>query len=157
MQSDITAAISNAVFIVTVRDGDIINGMTAAWVTQVSFKPPMVGVAIAETRYTYELIRKSGFFCVNALPKDSIEIAKRFGLKSGRKTDKFQGVEYISAIKGSPVVKEAFAYAECSLSGVCKTGDHDFMFGVVEDIGILKKDAEPLIFKWNDFFGKKEE
>lgn len=155
MQSDITAAISNAVFIITARDGDIINGMTAAWVTQVSFKPPMIGVAIAEARYTHELIKKSGFFCINALSKNSMELAKRFGFKSGRKVNKFDGVEYTSALKGSPVIKEAFAYLECSLSSICKTGDHDFMVGTVEDIGIQDKDAEPLIFKWNDFFGKR--
>ncbi len=155
MQELITRSVTNGVYVVTVRKGDQINGMTAAWVTQVSFKPPMITVAIAPPRYTHGLIQDSGYFCLNALPEDAMEVAKHFGFKSGRKTDKFKGVKYSNALKGSPILEDAFAYLECQVVSTCEAGDHTLFNGEIIDSGELKPGARPLVFRWNDFFGKK--
>ncbi len=155
MQELISKTISTGVYVITVRKGDIINGMTAAWVTQVSFKPHMLTVAIAPSRYTHGLIQESGYFCVNALPDNAAELAKHFGFKSGRKTDKFKGVNYTNAMKGSPILEDAYAYLECHLVSTCEAGDHTLFNGAVIDSGELKPEAKPLIFRWSDFFGKR--
>jgi len=154
-QKLITRAIPTGVHVVTVRTKDKINGMTAAWVTQVSFKPAMIAVAIAEPRYTHGLIKESGYFCINALPKEAMDLAKHFGYKSGRKKDKFKGIKYTNALKGSPVIEGAYAYVECELENVYSAGDHDLFIGTVVDVAELIEDADPLIFHWDDFFGKK--
>jgi flavin reductase (DIM6/NTAB) family NADH-FMN oxidoreductase RutF len=156
MQELITKTVPTGVSIVTVRSGDKINGMTAAWVTQVSFKPPMIAVSIAPQRYTHGLIKESGCFCINALPVESMDVAKHFGFKSGRKTDKFKGVSYTDALKGSPVLESAYAYAECEVVHTYEAGDHTLFIGSVIDSAQLKEGASPLIFRWNDFFGKKQ-
>ncbi len=155
MQDFITKAIPTGVYIITVRKGDTINGMTAAWVTQVSFKPPLLAVAIAPPRYTYGLIKDSGYFCINTIPVDAMDLAKHFGFKSGRKTNKFKGYTYTNALKGSPVLDQASAYIECELQSTCEAGDHTLFIGSIVDHAVLREDAEPLIFKWSDFFGKK--
>jgi flavin reductase (DIM6/NTAB) family NADH-FMN oxidoreductase RutF len=36
--------------------------MAAAWVTPVSYIPPRVGVAISPERFTYNIVKNSGFF-----------------------------------------------------------------------------------------------
>jgi len=155
MQKTITRAVPTGVWVVTARSGDKINGMTAAWATQVSFKPRLVAVSIAPPRFTYSLINESGYFCLNLLSEDQIELANHFGFKSGRKVDKFKGVDYENGPKGSPILKDAVAYVECELKDTFKTGDHDLFVGEVIDAAELKKDARPLIFRWEDFFGKK--
>ncbi len=155
MQDFITRAVPTGVYVVTVRKGDIINGMTAAWVTQVSFKPPLIAVAVAPPRFTHDLIKDSGYFCINTIPEDGKKIAKHFGFKSGRKTDKFKGYTYTNALKGSPVLEQACAYIECELQSTCEAGDHTLFIGSIVDHALLKEDTDPLIFKWNDFFGKK--
>ncbi len=155
MQELISRALPQGVFVVTVRNGEEINGMTAAWVSQVSFKPALVAVAIAPPRHTFGMIEEAGIFCVNALPKDAFELAKHFGFKSGRKTDKFKGIEYSTALKGSPVLKAAYAYLECSVVSKCEAGDHVLFIGEVVDGNELDPEAEPMIFRWNDFFGGK--
>ncbi len=155
MQKTITVAVPTGVWVVTVRAGEKVNGMTAAWATQVSFKPRLVAVAIAPSRFTHSLIKESGYFCLNLLSKDQIELANHFGFKSGRKTDKFKGVDYENAPKGSPILKEAAAYVECELRDTFTTGDHDLFVGEVLDAAELRPGAEPLIFRWEDFFGKK--
>jgi flavin reductase (DIM6/NTAB) family NADH-FMN oxidoreductase RutF len=155
MQELITKTVPTGISVVTVRSGDKINGMTAAWVTQVSFKPAMIAVSIAPQRYTHGLIEKSGYFCINALPVESKDLAKHFGLKSGRKTDKFKGMRYTNALKGSPVLESAYAYVECEVVHAYEAGDHTLFIGTIIDSAELKENANPLIFRWNDFFGKK--
>jgi len=155
MQELITKTVPTGVSVVTVRSGDKINGMTAAWVTQVSFKPAMIAVSIAPQRYTHGLIKESGYFCINALPVESIDMAKHFGFKSGLKTDKFKGMRYKNALKGSPVLESAYAYVECEVVHAHEAGDHTLFIGTIIDSAELKENANPLIFRWNDFFGKK--
>jgi flavin reductase (DIM6/NTAB) family NADH-FMN oxidoreductase RutF len=155
MQELITKTVPTGVSVVTVRSGDKINGMTAAWITQVSFKPAMIAVSIAPQRYTHGLIEKSGYFCINALPVESKDVAKHFGFKSGRKTDKFKGMRYTNALKGSPVLESAYAYIECEVVHTYEAGDHTLFIGKIIDSAELKENANPLILKWNDFFGKK--
>lgn len=153
MKKLVSRAVPQGVFVITAKAGDRINGMTAAWVSQVSFNPLLVGVAIAPARYTHGLIEEGGLFCVNALPKGAVELAKAFGFKSGRKVDKFQGVEHFPAANGTPVLKAAYAYLECKMASRCETGDHTFFLGEVVDGRELDPQAEPLIFRWDDFFG----
>ena len=155
MQELITKTVPTGVSVVTVRSGDKVNGMTAAWVTQVSFKPAMIAVSIAPQRYTHGLIKESGYFCINALPVESKDVAKHFGFKSGRKTDKFKGMRYTNSLKGSPVLESAYAYVECEVVHTYEAGDHTLFIGSVIDSVELKDGANPLIFRWNDFFGKK--
>jgi len=152
MQELLSNVISTGVYIITVRSGERINGMTAAWVTQVSFKPKLVVVSIAPARYTHSLIQESGFFCINTLSEDDVELAKKFGFVSGRNEDKFKGINYTNALKGSPIIEGVKAYVECEVVSSVDAGDHTLFIGQVVDAAILKEDSEPLIFKWKKFF-----
>lgn len=156
MQSSLTKAIPTGVFVVTVRSGDTMNGMTAAWVTQVSFRPPMIAVAIAKERFTHELVTGAGSFCLNTLPSGAEDLGRHFGYKSGRKHDKLKGIEHNVSLKGHPVLKAACACVECEVEKTCEAGDHTIFIGKVTDCAILDEKAAPLVFSWHDFFGKKE-
>ncbi|MGC9110174.1 MAG: flavin reductase family protein [Caldimicrobium sp.] len=156
LQRVISNYITQGVFVVTAQADGKINGMTAAWVSQVSFKPRLLAVAIAPQRYTYELIEKSKVFCINVLSEDQIELAKHFGFQSGRKINKFETVPFKYALKGSPVILSAIAYFECEVTHMYETGDHIMVVGEVGDYEVLRPAAKPLIFKWEDYFGGVE-
>ncbi len=156
LQRTISQYIPQGVFVITVRHGEKINGMTAAWVSQVSFRPRLLAVAIAPERYTYKLLKESGVFCVNVLGEDQIDLARHFGFKSGSEVDKFAGVPYLNALKGSPVLKSAIAYFECTVVSTCETGDHVLFVGEVGDYAVQVEGAKPLIFRWDDYFGGVE-
>lgn len=72
------------VYIIGVKAGERTNGMTAAWVTQVSMIPPMICVSINKRHFTAELIDKAGCFSVSVLSEDCYELAVRCGFGSGR-------------------------------------------------------------------------
>jgi flavin reductase (DIM6/NTAB) family NADH-FMN oxidoreductase RutF len=152
MQDIVTKAISHGIYVITVRTKEKINGMTAAWVSQVSLNPIMLMVSIAPARHTHDLIKESGYFAINTMSEDQKNLVRHFGFKSGRKVDKFEGLSYFDAPKGSPVLKEALAFFECRLADTFKAGDHTLFIGEVFTAKLLKDDKKPLIFHWEDYF-----
>jgi flavin reductase (DIM6/NTAB) family NADH-FMN oxidoreductase RutF len=152
MQEVAFAALVHGVYVVTTRVGDKVNGMTAAWVSQVSLKPLLVMVSIAPPRYSHTLIRESGIFAINVLARDQVELGKRFGYKSGRKIDKFAGLDTISAGSGAPVLPQAYAYLDLKLVHTFAAGDHTLFVGEVMEAKVLHPQSQPLIFKKTDFF-----
>jgi flavin reductase (DIM6/NTAB) family NADH-FMN oxidoreductase RutF len=152
MQDLAFAALVHGVYVVTTRLGDKVNGMTAAWVSQVSIKPLMVMAAIAPPRYSHDLIQESGCFAINVLADGQVELGKRFGFKSGRQIDKFAGLEWTPAITGAPILPQAYAYLDLKLAHSFTAGDHTLFVGEVVAAKILHPDRHPLIFNKNDFF-----
>ncbi len=152
MQDIVTKAITHGVYIVTTRTRERVNGMTAAWASQVSMNPLMLMVSVAPARYTHGLIKESGYFAINVLAEGQEGIAQSFGFRSGRKHDKFQNVPYFDALNGSPVLQDAMAYFECKLINDFTAGDHSLFIGQVVEAKLLKSDQQALIFRWDDYF-----
>lgn len=152
MQEIVTKGITHGVYIVTVRTKERMNGMTAAWISQVSMNPAMLMVSVAPARYTHSLIKESGYFAINVLSEGQEGLAQSFGFRSGRKHDKFQNVPYFDAVNGSPVLKDAMAFFECKLADAFTAGDHSLFIGTIVEAKLLKSDQQPLVFRWDDYF-----
>lgn len=152
MQEIVSKAISHGVYIITVRVKEKVNGMTAAWVSQVSFQPLLLMASIAPERFSYDLIKQAGYFAVNTIDEDLENYAATFGFRSGRDSDKFQGVSYSEAPNGSPILEGAVAFCECKVIDTFPAGDHTLFIGEVVAGKLLKKSSEPLIFRWEDYF-----
>ncbi len=146
------SSLVQGVYVVTTRLDDKVNGMTAAWVSQVSFKPLLVMVSIAPPRYSHDLIKGSGIFAINVLASDQTDLGKRFGYKSGRKVDKFAGLDYTTGVTGAPLLPQAYAYLELKLVDTFPAGDHDLFVGEVVAAKILHPEARPLVFTKSEFF-----
>jgi flavin reductase (DIM6/NTAB) family NADH-FMN oxidoreductase RutF len=152
MQEVAFKALVHGVYVVTTRLGEKINGMTAAWLAQVSLNPLLVMVSIAPSRYSHTLIKESGIFAINVLTGEQVELAKRFGYKSGRKIDKFAGLDYLAAGSGAPILPQAYAYLDLKLVHTYTAGDHTLFVGEVTEAKILHPQSQPLIFKKSDYF-----
>lgn len=144
--------ITNGVFIITTKCGNKVNGMTAAWVTRVSFTPPMVSVSIGKTRFSHNLIKEGGVFAVNILKEGQVDIGKHFGFQSGRNVDKFANIPFDTKATGSPILKDIAGYLDCKVVSSCDAGDHTIFVGEVLDAW-ADKDAKPLVYHTKDFFG----
>ena len=121
------------------REGD--HAMTANWLTQVSFEPEIVAIAIEKGSLTRELIEEGGAFAVSILKSGQKEVAGRFAKadKSGMKSG-----EFVAKKTGAPVFRDAAAYLDCRVVDRKEIGDHVVFFGEVADSGILDERAEPL-------------
>lgn len=125
------------VVIVGVKSAGVQNGMTAAWITQVSYEPCLVAVAIAPLRYTHSLIKASQAFALSILKRGQEDIARDLGHRSGAAGPKLDKLPLISRVTGSPILADAGAYIDCRLLEARKTGDHTLIIGEVVDQGVL--------------------
>jgi flavin reductase (DIM6/NTAB) family NADH-FMN oxidoreductase RutF len=152
MQAIAFDALVHGVYVVTTLLSDVVNGMTASWVSQVSLKPLLVMVSMAPSRYSHDLLKKSGVFAINVLDRGQADLGKRFGFKSGRQVDKFAGLEWTTAATGAPILPQAYAYLDLKLKETFPAGDHTLLVGEVVAAKILHPQAQPLVFKKSDFF-----
>ena len=152
MQNIAFDALVHGVYVITTRLGEKVNGMTASWVAQVSLKPLLLMVSIAPPRYTHDLIMGSGIFAVNVLKAGQVDLGKRFGFQSGRKVDKFAGLEYEAAVTGAPILPQAYAYFDLKLVTTVPAGDQNLFLGEVAQAKIMDPAARPLVFQKGDFF-----
>lgn len=143
--------IQSPVTIITTKYKEEANGMTAAWVAQVSYNPTLVIVSIAPERYTHQLIQLSKIFAINLLSQDQIKLAKYFGTKSGKNTDKFQAIKYTTKASGAPILDEIYGYIDCKVLSGSRIGDHTVFTGQVLQTEIFPT-KKPLIFKSKDYF-----
>lgn len=131
--------------IVTMNVDGKMNGITIAWLTRVSWDPPMVAISVGKARYSHELLLKSQGFAVCIMGEKGRKAAEYFGTVSGRNTNKFEKFKYQISKKGYPIPEGTIAYLECRIIGKCDAGDHTIFIGLVENQKILEND-KPLIF-----------
>lgn len=120
------------IVLITSNHGGVANVMTAAWSAPTSFEPPLINISIGITRFTHDLILKSGEFAINILADDQMELAVFCGNVSGRETNKFE--EQNISIRNAklidvPLINDCAANIECKVREKFQTGDHTVFAG----------------------------
>jgi len=129
------------VVLITSHYKDRTNVMTAAWVTPLSFRPPLVGVAIHPTRFTHDLIKKSEQFAINVPGISLLEAVEICGTYSGKDVDKFAkaGLTPVDALEVDvPLIEECLGHIECVLVDAFTTGDHTLFVGQVVAASVVE-------------------
>ena len=152
MQEAVFKSLTNGVYVVTVNANGESNGVTTPWVTQLSYEPPLVMVAISPVRKCQEMITNSGQFAVNVLGANQVELASRFGFTTGRAVDKFEGISTQPTPATTPLRADAFAYIDCDLVETLSVGDHSLFIGQVVGAELLDPAGAPLVFNPDDYF-----
>ncbi len=120
--------------ITTKRPDGGFNVMTASWIAPLSRNPPLIMVAIAPTRFTYECLKHHDEFTVSVVHPDMRDLAWYCGTTTGRKVDKVRErqIELHPLSKVAvPGVKNALAIIGCKLWRDYEGGDHRIIVGEV--------------------------
>jgi len=111
-------------YAVTVKHGGEEHGMTANWVVQTSFEPPMVAVAVENTSRTIELIRDARHFTINLFLQGQRELAAKLGRSSASARQKLRGIKTKPApVSGAPILADALGWVECRVVATLPSGD----------------------------------
>jgi flavin reductase (DIM6/NTAB) family NADH-FMN oxidoreductase RutF len=118
-----------------------------------SSRPPLVGVGIARSRFSFDLIQKSGEYIANVVDEKLMEAVHVCGESSGRDADKFQ-LAKLTPVKGlkvnAPLVEESPMSLECKVTKEVEAGDHVWFIAEVLAAHVREdydwKDG--LLFKW---------
>lgn len=107
--------------------GNRANIMPIGWIMCCSFEPPMIAIAVGNTRFTHELLARSRKFVLAFAGDGQAELVRRAGRTSGRDTDKFAAFQIPhedGPLTGCPMLSEAAFNLECEVQDTLTTGDH---------------------------------
>ncbi|HJR43102.1 MAG TPA: flavin reductase family protein [Gemmatimonadaceae bacterium] len=134
-----------------VRRGDEDHAMTVNWLTQVSFEPPMLAVAVESESHSLELLRAARAFAISILPTGSRQLAGRLGKSSATTPRKLEGVAHRPGpTTGAPILDEATGWLECRIVAEQPAGDHVVVIGEVVEAGTVRE-ADTLTLKETGF------
>jgi len=133
--------IGYGMYLISSRKGDRFNAQTANTVFQITSEPPTIAVSINKQNLTHEFIQDSKVFTVTVLCQDTpLPFIGRFGFKSGRDSDKLEGVKYRIGKTRAPVVTEnAVAILEAEVIQQADVGTHTVFIGKVVNAEIVEE------------------
>jgi len=123
------------------------NGMTANWVTQMSFDPKWIGVGIEQAALTHELIDASGVFSVCIIDREDRAIVRKFTkpVEVDLAAKTLNGVEFVERVTGAPILGQSVAFCDCAVRDRMVVGEHTFFAGEVLEAGFLKDEATDVL------------
>jgi flavorubredoxin/flavin reductase (DIM6/NTAB) family NADH-FMN oxidoreductase RutF len=128
--------------IVTARQGDVSSAMLASWVSQATFNPPGLTVAVAKDRAVESLMYSGGQFVLNILAEGKhLGLMKHFLKPFSPAEDRFTGIATQIADNNSPILSDALAYLECSVTNRMECGDHWVVYATIDNGKLLQTDA----------------
>lgn len=129
-------------YAIGVRRGDDRNAFTANWVTQASFEPPMVAVAVENDGKSIGMMRESKVFSVNVYDAGQRNAAGRLARPAARAPLKLDEVAHTDGSTGAPLLNDALGYVECRITGHLEAGDHTLFVGEVVEAGVFHEGQE---------------
>ncbi|MBD1212888.1 MAG: diflavin flavoprotein [Dolichospermum sp.] len=134
--------ISNGLYIVTAKKGDVSGAMIASWVTQASLQPLGFTIAVAKDRALDSLLQINDRFVLNVLEEGNYQDLKKHFLKRLLPgIDRFTDVKIQIAKNGSPILSDALAYMECEVINSMECSDHWILYCIVNDGKVSKPDG----------------
>lgn len=142
--------------LVSVGDETENNLFTVAWCGLVNTKPPMTYVSVRPSRYSYELIKRTGELAINLAPATLAASVDRAGVYTGRKVDKWKKFGFTREEAkeiSAPLVAECPISLECRVVEEKPLGTHNmFLLEIVAvdvEESLLDKDGRLDIKKAN--------
>ena len=130
--------LSGGLYVVTARQGEgegVRSGaMVASWVSQASFDPPGITVAVAKDRAIEALMQVGDRFVLNILREDNHQpLLRHFLRRFPPGADRFAGVSVLEGVAaGGPVLGDALAFLGCRVAQRMEGPDHWIIYAEVE-------------------------
>jgi flavorubredoxin/flavin reductase (DIM6/NTAB) family NADH-FMN oxidoreductase RutF len=126
--------------VITARREDVATAMLASWVSQATFNPPGIVVAVAKERAIESYLYQGDRFILNILAQGK-SLRKHFMKKFAPGEDRFIDIPTENADNGCPILTEALAYLECEVSQRMECGDHWLVYAQTENGKVLESNS----------------
>ena len=116
-------------YVVTAVEGSAVAAGSVNWLSQASFEPPLVMVAVKKDSGLHGLVERSGKFAVNVLASDQKEAASAFFRSTEVKNGKLNGYEFEAGPEtGAPLLLDLPGWFEARVTDTVKGGDGTISF-----------------------------
>jgi flavin reductase (DIM6/NTAB) family NADH-FMN oxidoreductase RutF len=137
--------LSGGLYVVTAREaeGQRSGAMVASWVSQASFEPPGITVAVAKDRAIEALMQVGDRFVLNVLREENHQpLLRHFLRRFPPGADRFAGVNTLEGVAtGGPVLGDALAYLGCVVAQRLEGPDHWIIYALVEQGNVADTEA----------------
>lgn len=123
--------------VVTLQRGDTQAAILTSWVSQATFTPPGITIAIAKDTAENTLDHSGDQFVLNIL-RDGKNLRRHFQKISATGQNPFKDVEIDRSRNGNPILKEALSYLECTVQSRMDCGDHWLIYAIVNTGKVLE-------------------
>ncbi|MCO5578939.1 hypothetical protein L7F22_032789 [Adiantum nelumboides] len=141
--SDVEQAVGRVIgslCVVSAKEGDAESAMLASWVSQASFVPPGLTIAVAKDRAVESLLLPGGKFVLNVLGQGRTGPIMKQLLKPFKPGEaRFEGLNVKEASNGGQILLDAIAWLECTVKSRMESGDHWVLYAIVDN-GELQDD-----------------
>ncbi len=104
------------------------NALTIAWTGTLCSNPPKTYISVRPERYSYEIIKSSGEFCINLTTAELAKATDYLGVRSGRNEDKLARLGLsVSAAQSvsAPILDASPLSIECRVDSIIPLGSHN--------------------------------
>ena len=123
-------------------ENNVKGAMLASWVSQASFSPPGLSIAVAKDRSVESLLQIGDSFALNILSeKDFKEPLKRFTKSFAPGEDRFEGLKIELTPNNQIIIPESLAWLDALVKERMECGDHWVIYAEVLHGNILKSDS----------------
>jgi flavin reductase (DIM6/NTAB) family NADH-FMN oxidoreductase RutF len=108
------------------------NATPVAYSMVLSIRPPLIGIAMHPSRYSFDVIKKTNEFALNIPTRALLHHAQYLGSLSGEEFDKLEltKLPFFRSRKLNTVLLEGCAaWIECALEDTIEMGDHFLLIG----------------------------
>lgn len=150
MKKRVLRVLEYNLFIVGVRNPEVrdeahdLNAYLGSWLTQISFHPPLLAVAVRKDGRSYGMIRDSGVLAVSFLAQSQKAIASAFLRDVVFGPGTMHGIAYRRGATGAPWFPALAGAVECEVRHEWDRGDHSLFVVEVVDAHAGEAEGSPL-------------
>lgn len=123
--------------VITANQGATPFGILTSWVSQATFTPPGVTIAVPKGRAEGVLDQAETPFVLNIL-REGRNVRRNFIKMTAPGEDRFAELSTETAANGCVVLLDALAYLECKIQNRMDCGDHWLLYATVENGKVLE-------------------
>lgn len=136
----------NGIYVMTTRNA---SGESCAsvvtWLSQASFRPPLIMAALRKDSRLYEALSESGVAALHVVAAGQMEVARKFLTHRPGSDGAFDDEPYDDGVTSAPVLCRAPAYLECRVCrNVDDLGDHAVLLMEVVEAQCRRDDTRAL-------------
>ncbi|MGH1395577.1 MAG: diflavin flavoprotein [Trichormus sp.] len=126
--------------VVTTRDEHTHKGVLTSWVSQATFNPPGIMIAIADEQNADLMCHPGDKFVLNIL-KEGRNVRRYFSRQSTLGDNPFINLSTKVAVNGCLILTEALSYLECTVQNQIKCGDRWLIYAVVDNGEVFENEG----------------
>lgn len=115
---------SNGMYVMTSTHDSQYGAATITWISQASFKPPLVMAAVRPTSNVFKCLVESRVAAIHILDADQQAMAQRFFCPTHVADGTINGEPFSPGLTRAPILTNARAHVECEVRHIFDRGDH---------------------------------